>query len=579
MFLRYQVWQDVITIAGEVQTAWVNEFRVPYSCVDVRLRLAGYGWKPNVEDENIPVLYEGVYKCYYRKVGDTDWTMFARAIVERASTDDAFVYKDVIVDTGDLEKDIYDIRVEAMRGSEFEAWGGAIEGISKGGRFWYGLEMRADKPLELYAEDWASVSEYCYCGENPIEVFVWIDFAVIDYAYDGFIGYQIEVTDVTINVLEAVYFLTNTYRQVIEVIHVSEYTEFWSSIINLWSPVEHLNIEEVSILGYDIWWFYIYDLISVVDYVNIDWFYRSLFAYDDAVINEVPTFDFVYWLYLLTTFQTITITENLNIVRDLLFIVYDSVSVAEYGNVRPLINVYENVISVSEFRQVDTTTVIWEDECSGTTGLWTYLPNGANCIFTEDPIGQFRVGFTAASGTNQIIDIRRTATLGSGSDISWRMKLGDINGAGNTGNFLQVRFSGSHGLNEIGMLLQFNGKKNTQTWWLLDVHNYAIEVREFQKNTWYEFKVRMFGHPSSKALVGEIYVDSIYWDSFTHTEDSYTNIGNPITIGFQPYSTANNYADYHIDWVRVKSIDTNGLRVVVNVDKIITSESKAVEKV
>jgi hypothetical protein len=544
MFLRYQVWQDVVTIAGEIQTSWVNEFRVPYECVDVRLRLFGYGWKPNVEDENIPVLYEGVYKCYYRKVGDTDWTMFARTVVERASTDDAFVYRDVIVDTGYLEKDVYDIRVEAIRGSEFEAWGGAIEGISKGGRFWYGLEMRADKPLELYGEEVVSVVEASYFGKNPIDVFVWIDFAVIDYAYDGFIGYQIEPTEAIINVFEAVAFFSNTYRQVIDVVHVTEYIEFWSSIIHLFGNYENVAIEEVSVLGFNIWWFYMYENINVA---------------------ETPTIDF-YWIYfILDNVQNISVAEWSVVGFTLLHInVYQSIAIYEWADYVWRINQFD-VLSVRENpARADVTSWLIDDECSGTIGSWTQVFKTGTGYFEENPLGNFHIGFSGTSGSSQSVVEKRSFTGSRMLDIEYRVKFGGAVGSGNKSLALRLNDDNGDYIFEASFLDFGSG------WLMLSVDSISSNVLFLSSDTWYQMRWRFVITDDGGSV--EISINGVRIATHYNYNWNSAMLSTPFWVLLTASAAANSYFYSYWDYIRVKKIEIGNSNIVFRSESISVTE-------
>ncbi|MFC1710013.1 hypothetical protein ACFL2J_08170, partial [Candidatus Omnitrophota bacterium] len=245
MYLRYKVWQDVLHQNVHSEDEWSNEFTIWYPCVDIRFMLKGYGWKTNSGDENIPVLYEGVYKCYYRKQGDTDWIQFARCVAERASSDNSQVYKDVIVSTGLLEEAIYEVKVEAVKAREFESWGGAIEKVVKNQKFYYTLQIRASMPLGLSVVDEAFVGEFAYGGKSLIDFDVNEVFELSDVLIELTRNYQLLAVDIdVVDIVEEVQFFFYSFRSVLDVVLVSEWVNFFSPIINVHSPIDFATVED-----------------------------------------------------------------------------------------------------------------------------------------------------------------------------------------------------------------------------------------------------------------------------------------------------------------------------------------------
>jgi len=144
MYKRIKRWIQALNPNTHSENGWVNEFTTEeVDVIDIRFKLYGYGWKPNVDDENLSTLEKGSYKISYRINGTSDWTFLARVDSSRAGTDEVTVYKHVGITTGLLQAEKYDIKIEADKGSKFTAWGGSLEGITSGGQFWYDLEVRA----------------------------------------------------------------------------------------------------------------------------------------------------------------------------------------------------------------------------------------------------------------------------------------------------------------------------------------------------------------------------------------------------------------------------------------------------
>ena len=103
MYSRFKVWQNPI-ISSQSESVWENEIVLDIDSVDVRFKLKGYGWKPNASDENLVVLYEGRYSCYYREVGAGTWILFTKVISERATYSDSTVYADTFVELGIVDE-------------------------------------------------------------------------------------------------------------------------------------------------------------------------------------------------------------------------------------------------------------------------------------------------------------------------------------------------------------------------------------------------------------------------------------------------------------------------------------------
>lgn len=170
MFIRQQIWQDAI-IHSRSESGWENTITFAYPCVDIRFKLKGYGWKPEDAITNLTILYEGRYDCYYREKGVTQWVYFTTVISERASYEITKVYEDSVAWLGVVASKIYEIKIVARDAEKFKNWGGIIEGIAEGGRFYSNLQFRANRPFSIQSFESIVVTEYSYGGHQVFGLF------------------------------------------------------------------------------------------------------------------------------------------------------------------------------------------------------------------------------------------------------------------------------------------------------------------------------------------------------------------------------------------------------------------------
>ena len=163
MFIRSKTWQNAI-IQSETQLGWENVIVLDYPCVDLRFKLKGYGWKPDPAATNLVILYAGRYECYYRERGTTEWIHFDTVISERASVTENRVYADCFATLGVVQDRIYEVKIIAGDAAKFQSWGGVLEGISQGEKFYYDLKIRAHKPIRIGVADGIKIQEYSYAG-------------------------------------------------------------------------------------------------------------------------------------------------------------------------------------------------------------------------------------------------------------------------------------------------------------------------------------------------------------------------------------------------------------------------------
>jgi len=172
MYSRFIVWQSDTKIENQSEIQDVNLFRLKEGALDIRFRLKGYGFK-KVGETNRVIYHFGCYKCFYRKVGETEWTMFAHVQSERADgSNEATLYGDVSVNTGVLEFGLYDFKIEACKLVELSNWsGGVVEGITEGEQFYYAISARQQLPQKVGAQEDINVEEYFLQGVTPIPLF------------------------------------------------------------------------------------------------------------------------------------------------------------------------------------------------------------------------------------------------------------------------------------------------------------------------------------------------------------------------------------------------------------------------
>lgn len=268
MYLRYHTWQDVIRFTSKTQGGWENQFAFDYPCIDIRMNLHAYGWKPNQEDQNIPVLYEGVYRCYFRKQGTTDWQLFARVVVERAPTEDPTVYKDVSVSTGEVAEELYEVKIVATEGPKYESWGGFVEGITKISQFWYGLQFKAARPIEVNVGDAVATSDGAYGGKDPIDMPTVYDFVEAFEFYDYFLGLQIDVIDSLVTATEVPTMYQQLDRGIVDVVFNTESIQTWWDNIGVWQGLDIIWIDEFTDIQRNPLQFYypVFDQVPVSEY-------------------------------------------------------------------------------------------------------------------------------------------------------------------------------------------------------------------------------------------------------------------------------------------------------------------------
>lgn len=170
LYSRFLVWQNNPYKSIDTQAGDENVVRLADIAVDVRFCLKGYGFK-RVGEKNRLVHHFGTYKCFYRKVGDPLYTLFANAQSERNDTEADTVYKDIAVAVGKLAEGNYEFKIVANKLSEYLLWGGGVvEGIGAGDVFYYNLSARNHVSPKVRVSNNISIKEFSGAGANPFYV-------------------------------------------------------------------------------------------------------------------------------------------------------------------------------------------------------------------------------------------------------------------------------------------------------------------------------------------------------------------------------------------------------------------------
>lgn len=184
MYSRFITWQKNPTFSSLVKSSDLNQFVIDDESMDVRFALKGYGFK-KVGEQNRIVHHFGCYKCFYRKIGDTEWTLFSHVTSARESSEESNVYKDIVVTSGALAQGKYEVKIVACRLIELENWSsGIVEGIASGDQFFYDLQARQNLPNRIRVYDDIEIEDYRYISFDVITMLAGIEFEEVTYAID-----------------------------------------------------------------------------------------------------------------------------------------------------------------------------------------------------------------------------------------------------------------------------------------------------------------------------------------------------------------------------------------------------------
>jgi len=184
MYSRFVTWQKNPTFSSLVKASDVNQFIVDDEAMDFRFNLKGYGFK-KVGEQNRVVHHFGCYKCFYRKVGEADWNLFAHVMSARESSEGSNVYKDISVTSGSLAQAQYEVKVVACRLIELENWiGGEVEGIASDDQFFYELQARQNIPNRVKVSEAIDVQESLMVAFDIVDLVAGIEYEEVTYAID-----------------------------------------------------------------------------------------------------------------------------------------------------------------------------------------------------------------------------------------------------------------------------------------------------------------------------------------------------------------------------------------------------------
>lgn len=353
MYGRFLTWQQDLPVSAQIESGPVNNFVVDSQCIDIRFNLKGYGFKRPGESNRV-IYHFGTYKCFFRLIGEPDFTLFARVVSARARTVDPDVYKDVGVSTGLLPQGQYEIKIEADRLEELETWStGLIEGISGGDRFYDDIECRTDRPIRLAVSEAIPIREFAAQGVTAIPMlavdpdplfFDPIQHAeVISIVLEHTIqeGEDFPVTDVlTIELLLDL-------RDPVEVKFADEFVQMFIAelfLTNTNPPIEQIDVQDVFAGFVTDDFFFVQDVfISEFAFLNVE---RAIIVSDGIQVVEFADLNKPFQRTVIESifidefvvtnverarivFETITVTEvsTLNVERTI--IVSDQVALFE----------------------------------------------------------------------------------------------------------------------------------------------------------------------------------------------------------------------------------------------------------
>jgi len=415
MYLRYHTWQNVDSVNDETTDLWVNEFTLDFPCIDIRMNLIGYGWKELIADENIPVLFEGIYKAFFRKNGDTDYTLFAVVVCERAPTEQPDVYQDVGISTGFIPEEIYDVKIEATKGDLFESFGGIIEDIVKGQRFFLDLETRRATPFDAFLFDPVVISEFAFGGMEILEVNVSDSIGAFEFR-DSIFGHQfLVIDDDVVDVSEFVALVPSAEIQFIQdVVDTEEAVFFFSDIIQNHSPTSDVvllpdavvivvdplivNVDEpvvnvvdeiIEVSGFQL-------DVSVVQFFNIEEFVNLEDVFLNVVVTE-PVFNVTEFvdrdsgLFFVNEFEQIFHTEFAGTLSAFQIVnVFEDIGISEIIFLPLFVGILEGEdIGIVEFVDDTHLDVLFISNIIGLIVSNASVTDFANVVFNDLPANVF----------------------------------------------------------------------------------------------------------------------------------------------------------------------------------------------
>lgn len=346
MYSRTKTWQTPVIDSIE-NNGFENIITLGFPCIDFRMKLIGYGWKNNVSDKNLSVLYPGRYEIFFRKIGAISWDHVSTIESTRADYSDDYVYEDTFFSLGPVNEDLYQIKVIASSGPVFGTWGGILEGISSGENFFYDLMIRGGQAIGKTPTEQLSISKRVTMGFDLLNINVYKNISLEEYVDGNNVG-DINLSVATIfslsemsspifvqkiEVYDSLSIVENK-SLILPILFLQNFDSFWLS--------EALNGSDPTIISFQLDHQYITEALSVSLLVNFS-------GYDSISLVENFMNQFTLWHFNL--YETVNITESIVAYYGINTNNFDSISVIE--NTAQLLDHLEfslaQAISLSEF--------------------------------------------------------------------------------------------------------------------------------------------------------------------------------------------------------------------------------------
>lgn len=366
MYTRQNVWQDA-TVQSKAKNEWENIIVMGSPCVDFRVRLRGYGWKPSSSDVNLTVLYEGRYACYYRERYSSTWIKFATVVSERASHVEDKVYEDTYVTLGVVASKIYEIKIVALDGERFDSWGGEVEGIEFGGEFWYSAKARGARPYKVQVSESLVASEVLNVGKSVLDIDIYED--IISGELPPQVINQWEIVPAeTSSIEDTAYMQLAIALDIADYVNVSLDFNAWRDAVNLYLALDEVIIQEAT-------GFLIYPMgITPLEYPTIEEWTTMSFDPMGVVVTEVPLVE--EWIKLsatppVETYEMTPVNEYVEMVIE-----------PPWRIIVPNFGAHEYRIWVNDFAQLVVQNSLFYDSCDSLSN-WLDESWGAGAVIVD----------------------------------------------------------------------------------------------------------------------------------------------------------------------------------------------------
>lgn len=324
MYSRTKTWQTPVIESIE-NNGFENIITLGFPCIDFRMKLIGYGWKNNVSDKNLSVLYPGRYEIFFRKIGTISWDHVSTIESTRADYSDDYVYEDAFFSLGPVNEDLYQIKVIASNGPIFGTWGGTLEGINSGGNFFYDLMIRGGQAIGKTPTEQLSISEKVTMGFDLLNINVFNNASIEEYVNGNNVG-DINLSVVTtfslsemsypifvqkIDVYDAISISENS-SQLLPILFLQNYDSFLLD--------EALNGSDPTIISFQLEHQYITEILSMNLIINE-------FDYESVSVMESIMNQFTLWYFSL--YESISVAETISVYYGIGALNYESILIAE----------------------------------------------------------------------------------------------------------------------------------------------------------------------------------------------------------------------------------------------------------